>query len=113
MLLKPNKLNLIFLKFKPCILLNLKLCESRGTKLRIPENGTMNDRPFLNTLTTIPKKNTIARKKRETGLMCFLLFPLSSIETKFYTEEQNDSEQHKLNGHFEMSQQKKISNGLV
>ena len=45
--------------------------------------------------------------------MCFLLFPLSSIETKFYTEEQNDSEQHKLNGHFEMSQKKKISNGLV
>ena len=38
--------------------------------------------------------------------MCFLLLPLSSIETKFYTEEQNDSEQHKLNGHFEMSQKK-------
>ena len=91
----------------------LKALRIQRYKLRIPENGTMNDRPFLNTLTTIPKKNTIARKKRETGLMCFLLFPLSSIETKFYTEEQNDSEQHKLNGHFEMSQKKKISNGLV
>lgn len=45
--------------------------------------------------------------------MCFLLFPLSSIETKLYTEEWNDSEQHKLNGHFEMSQKERIPNGLV
>lgn len=45
--------------------------------------------------------------------MCFLLFPLSSIETKLYTEERNDSEQHKLNGHFEMSQKERIPNGLV
>lgn len=43
--------------------------------------------------------------------MCFLLFPLSSIETKFYTEEQNDSEQHKLNGYFEMSQKKRFLMG--
>ena len=84
----------------------LKALRIQRYKLRIPENGTMNDRPFLNTLTTIPKK-TLSLGKKGNRLNVFLLFPLSSIETKFYTEEQNDSEQHKLNRHFEMSQKKK------
>ena len=34
----------------------LKALRIQRYKLRIPENGTMNDRPFLNTLTIIPKK---------------------------------------------------------
>ena len=52
----------------------LKALRIQRYKLRIPENGTMNDRPFLNTLTTIPKK-TLSLGKKGNRLNVFFAFP--------------------------------------